>query len=90
MRASHSAIVEAVTDSGQRWISETMVNGESVIRVIVISYLTRERHLRQLQKALTAAAQMASDAQFSGSKAPFVSLADGTANGEWNSSEVPA
>lgn len=90
IRASHSAIVEAVTQSGQRWISETMVHGESVIRIIVISYLTRERHLRQLQKALTEAARMACDAEFSGVKSPFVSIADGTSKGEWNSSEVQA
>jgi hypothetical protein len=32
------------------------VNRRSVIRMMVISYLTEERHLTQLQEALTAAA----------------------------------
>ena len=53
--ALHNAIVDEVTRSGQRWISETMVNGDSVIRVMVISYLTEERHLKALQEALLAA-----------------------------------
>lgn len=52
----HAAIVEEVTRDGQRWISETMVNGESVIRVMVVSYLTEERHLHTLGNALLAAA----------------------------------
>jgi len=51
----HNAIVDEVTRDGSRWISETMVNAESVIRVMVISYLTEERHLAKLQEALTAA-----------------------------------
>jgi aromatic-L-amino-acid decarboxylase len=54
--ALHSAIVDDVTRDGQRWISETIVNGESVVRVMVVSYLTEERHLRALQEALAAAA----------------------------------
>lgn len=55
--ALHSAIVDEVTRDGQRWISETIVNGESVIRVMVVSYLTEERHLRALQDALVTAAR---------------------------------
>lgn len=51
----HNAIVEEVTRDGRRWISETIVNGQSVIRVMVISYLTEERHLKGLQEALVAA-----------------------------------
>ena len=53
--AIHNAIVEEVTHDGKRWISETIVNGESAIRVMVISYLTEERHLEGLQKALVSA-----------------------------------
>ena len=53
--ALHNAIVEEVTRDGRRWISETIVNGKSVIRVMVISYLTEQRHLDALQEALTAA-----------------------------------
>ena len=40
----------------RRWISETKVNGNSVLRMMVISYLTEERHLGELGKALSAAA----------------------------------
>jgi aromatic-L-amino-acid/L-tryptophan decarboxylase len=54
--ALHCAIVDDVTRDGQRWISETIVKGESVIRVMVVSYLTEERHLHALQEALVAAA----------------------------------
>ena len=53
--ALHNAVVEEVTRDGGRWISETLVNGESVIRVMVISYLTEKRHLEGLQEALTSA-----------------------------------
>jgi glutamate/tyrosine decarboxylase-like PLP-dependent enzyme len=52
----HASIVEDVTADGNRWISETTVNGHSVIRMMVISYLTEEHHLRELGEALTKAA----------------------------------
>ncbi|MFB3812709.1 MAG: aspartate aminotransferase family protein [Terriglobales bacterium] len=55
--AAHAAIVKTVTDDGQRWISETRVAGRSVLRAMVISYLTEERHLHGLQEALTQAAR---------------------------------
>jgi glutamate/tyrosine decarboxylase-like PLP-dependent enzyme len=55
--AAHQAIVEDVTHSGERWISETTVNGRSVIRVMIISYLTTANHLEQLAQAMDAAAQ---------------------------------
>ncbi len=48
----HSAIVDAVTSDGTRWISETHVAGRSVLRMMVISYLTEERHLHALEEAL--------------------------------------
>jgi aromatic-L-amino-acid/L-tryptophan decarboxylase len=54
--ADHNAIVDEVTRDGGRWISETMVRGESVLRMMVISYLTEERHLTGLETALTNAA----------------------------------
>ncbi len=53
---AHASIVEEVTRDGRRWISETSVNGRSVLRMMVISYLTEERHLRELRNALTEAA----------------------------------
>ena len=59
LASAHNAIVEDVTRDGQRWISETLVNGQSVIRVMIISYLTEERHLRALQEALSSAAKKA-------------------------------
>ena len=54
--ATHANIVDEVTRDGSRWISETLVKGESVLRMMVISYLTEERHLLELQSALTKAA----------------------------------
>lgn len=53
---AHCRLVEEITQSGQRWISETVVNGQSVLRMMVISYLTEEGHLRELETALTNAA----------------------------------
>ncbi len=54
--AANVAVVEAVTRDGQRWISVTQVQGRSAIRMMVISYLTEERHVEDLQAALLAAA----------------------------------
>jgi glutamate/tyrosine decarboxylase-like PLP-dependent enzyme len=54
--AAHAEIVGAVTRDGKRWISDSVVCGKSVLRMMVISYLTEERHLRDLQTALVAAA----------------------------------
>ena len=53
----HQQIVEEVTRDGQRWISDTVVNGCSVLRMMVISYLTEERHVKHLEEALQAAAR---------------------------------
>jgi len=53
---AHAGIVEEVTRDGRRWISETRVNGRSVLRMMVISYLTEERHLHDLSHSLTEAA----------------------------------
>ena len=55
LQAWHSAIIEEVNRDGQRWISSAMVNGQSVIRTMIISYLSQERHLQSLQAALRAA-----------------------------------
>ena len=49
---AHARIVDDVTRDGHRWISETNVNGHSVLRMMVVSYLTEERHLRDLASAL--------------------------------------
>ncbi len=53
--AANAAVVEAVTRDGSRWISETRVAGRSVIRMMVISYLTDEHNLAELQEALVVA-----------------------------------
>jgi glutamate/tyrosine decarboxylase-like PLP-dependent enzyme len=55
--AAHDHIVNEVTSDGRRWISETLVKGQSVLRMMVISYLTDERHLQDLETALTKAAK---------------------------------
>jgi aromatic-L-amino-acid/L-tryptophan decarboxylase len=57
LSADHDRIVEKVTHDGSRWISETKVCGQSVLRMMVISYLTEERHLEGLEAALTSAAK---------------------------------
>lgn len=54
-KSAHEAIVEEVTRDGTRWISETVLRGESVLRMMVISYLTEERHLKDLQESLSSA-----------------------------------
>jgi glutamate/tyrosine decarboxylase-like PLP-dependent enzyme len=54
----HNGIVHEVTRDGTRWISETKVNGRSVLRMMVISYLTEERHLHALGNALSDAARL--------------------------------
>ncbi|HXR14909.1 MAG TPA: pyridoxal-dependent decarboxylase, partial [Terriglobales bacterium] len=56
LEEAHNSIVDEVTRDGRRWISETRVNGRSVLRMMVISYLTEDHHLRELGNALTEAA----------------------------------
>jgi aromatic-L-amino-acid decarboxylase len=56
LSTAHADIVDQVTRDGRRWISETIVKGQSVLRMMVISYLTEARHLEGLQTALQAAA----------------------------------
>jgi glutamate/tyrosine decarboxylase-like PLP-dependent enzyme len=55
--ADHDRIVEDVTRDGGRWMSETKLRGQSVLRMMVISYLTEERHLQGLEIALANAAK---------------------------------
>jgi glutamate/tyrosine decarboxylase-like PLP-dependent enzyme len=56
LASAHEGIVDEVTGDGRRWISETVVKGESVLRMMVISYLTEEPHLQGLETALVSAA----------------------------------
>lgn len=55
LSAAHADLVDHVTRDGRRWISETSVNARSVLRMMVISYLTEERHLANLEEALASA-----------------------------------
>ncbi len=57
IETAQQAIVDEVTRSGERWISLTRVNGRSVIRMMVISYLTKQQHLDGLWEALVTAAR---------------------------------
>ncbi len=57
LEAAHLRLVEEVTRDGRQWISTTFANGRSVLRMMVISYLTGEDNVRQLQDALLAAAE---------------------------------
>jgi glutamate/tyrosine decarboxylase-like PLP-dependent enzyme len=54
---AQQAIVDEVTRSGERWISLTRVNGRSVIRAMVISYLTTQENVDGLWEALQVAAR---------------------------------
>jgi glutamate/tyrosine decarboxylase-like PLP-dependent enzyme len=55
LATAHARIVDEITGEGKRWISDSIVRGQSVLRMMVISYLTEERHLRALEDALQAA-----------------------------------
>src|SRR4029077_15437298 len=57
LSTAHASIVDAVTRDGQLWISDTVVNGSSVLRVMVTSYLTEERNLQALENVLEQAAK---------------------------------
>jgi aromatic-L-amino-acid decarboxylase len=54
--AANAAIVDEVTRDGRRWISQTIAGGKNVIRMMIISYLTSEKQLYELEDALTVAA----------------------------------
>ena len=55
LASAHARIVDEITGEGKRWISDSIVRGQSVLRMMVISYLTEERHLRALEGALQVA-----------------------------------
>ena len=52
---ANAAIVDEVTRDGRRWISQTIAGGKNVIRMMIISYLTSEKQLLELEAALTGA-----------------------------------
>ncbi len=53
---AHLDLIENVTRDGRRWISETRVARQSVIRVMIVSYLTGREQVQDLQDVLAAAA----------------------------------
>jgi aromatic-L-amino-acid/L-tryptophan decarboxylase len=57
----HRALVAEVTEDGTHWISTTRVQGESVVRMMVISYLTDEKHISELAGRVVAAAKSVLD-----------------------------
>jgi aromatic-L-amino-acid decarboxylase len=54
----HRAFVTEVTNEGQYWLSTTRVQGESVVRLMIISYLTEERHVQALAARMVTAAKL--------------------------------
>ncbi|MEO6965926.1 MAG: aminotransferase class V-fold PLP-dependent enzyme [Acidobacteriaceae bacterium] len=52
----HHAIVQEITQEGEQWISTTRVRGRSVLRMMIISYLTERRHVDALAERLQRAA----------------------------------
>ena len=54
----HQNVVDEVTRDGKQWLSTTIVNGQTVIRVMIISYLTEERHLAELLQRLHSASEV--------------------------------
>ena len=55
--AAHRHFIEELNRDGHYWISATHVRGRSVLRMMIISYLSTAEHLAGLQQALQAAAQ---------------------------------
>lgn len=64
--------MDAVTKEGQLWISDTIVNRSSVLRMMVTSYLTGERHLKALEDALGNTAMALATESESGQQNPAV------------------
>lgn len=57
LASAHARLVDEVTRDGQRWISQTIVSGRSVLRMMIISYLTTGEHVLDLQNALVQSAR---------------------------------
>jgi glutamate/tyrosine decarboxylase-like PLP-dependent enzyme len=55
--AAHRHFIEELNRDGRYWISTTHVRGKSVLRMMIISYLSTDEHMSGLQDALQAAAQ---------------------------------
>ena len=57
VEAAHQAFIDEFNRDGQYWISRTHVRGKSVLRMMIISYLSTAENLAGLQKALQATAE---------------------------------
>jgi glutamate/tyrosine decarboxylase-like PLP-dependent enzyme len=55
--AAHRAFIEEFNRDGSYWISRTHVRGKSVLRMMIISYLSTSEHVAGLQTALQSAAE---------------------------------
>jgi glutamate/tyrosine decarboxylase-like PLP-dependent enzyme len=55
--ALNTQIVEQIVNEGKFWISATSVNGRNMIRLMIISYLTGQEHLEELQQRMQLAAE---------------------------------
>lgn len=53
----HHDIAQEFSRDGRQWISTTRVDGRSVLRMMVISYLSEQRHVDELTVRLEAAAR---------------------------------
>ncbi len=60
----HHEIAAEITQDGQQWISTTRVRGRSVLRMMVISYLTERRHIDALATRLQRAAKVVLERSF--------------------------
>ncbi len=60
----HHAIAAEITQDGEQWISTTRVRGCSVLRMMVISYLTEERHIDSLAANLQLATKTVLERSF--------------------------
>ena len=54
---AHQEFLDEFNRDGRYWISRTQVRGQSVLRMMIISYLSTAEHLAGLQTALEAAAR---------------------------------
>ncbi len=55
--AAHQNFLDEFNRDGRYWISRTHVRGKSVLRMMIISYLSTAEHVAGLQEALQSAAQ---------------------------------
>jgi len=55
--AAHRNFIHEFNRNGNYWISQTNVRGRSVLRMMIISYLSTAEHLAGLQEALQSAAR---------------------------------